>query len=269
MVPLWVVSRVSGTVTLRGVAPGSRLAPARPFLIDLGLQIARIDAHQHVAGLHLLVVVHRHFQHAAVDFGGDRDNVAIHLRVVGGDAVAIVQPRTRRPPAPRSSLRRGPPARPWIAASRPRARCSPAGCSATGSPLPSSEFPYYLLSRLTWCRQLPFVRWRGPGRRAPGCSGRAPRSGYRSRGPARPARVMTSILFATPAWNRSRACVTSSLARLTAWLATSTSLRAAASCAMAVLHLQRDLVALLLLLLRILCAVPDRRGRAGRRCGRR
>src|ERR1022692_4124888 len=46
---------------------------------------------------------------------------------------------------------------------------------------------------------------------------------------------MTSMLLATPAWNRSRACVTSSLARPTPWLATSTSLRAAASCAMAVL----------------------------------
>ena len=77
---------------LGGMQLALRLHQGSAGDIDPGLVIARIDAHQDVAGLHRLVVLHQHFEHVARDFGGDRGDVRVHLSVVARDAIAEMEP---------------------------------------------------------------------------------------------------------------------------------------------------------------------------------
>ena len=52
-------------------------------LIDLGLVVTVVDAHQHGAGFDHLVVGHRHVDDGAADLRADRDGAGVDERVVG------------------------------------------------------------------------------------------------------------------------------------------------------------------------------------------
>ena len=65
-------------------------------LVEFGLIVARIDAHQHLAGLNLLVVIDQDFGHTAVDLGRYRRDVTVDLRVVGALAIVVVEIERRK-----------------------------------------------------------------------------------------------------------------------------------------------------------------------------
>ena len=81
----------------------------RSLLVHLGLIIARINKHQHLAGLHRLVVVHQHLDHIARNLRGNWGEVPVHLRVVRALPRVEVHEQPRRGGKhQRASKRRGP-----------------------------------------------------------------------------------------------------------------------------------------------------------------
>ncbi len=75
------------------LALGERERGAR--LLDFRFIVARIDADEHLSGLNLRIVQHQDFGDAAVNFRGHRRDVRFDLRVVGRDAIAVVEIETR------------------------------------------------------------------------------------------------------------------------------------------------------------------------------
>jgi len=109
---------------VREVAPGRFGRGAR--LREGNFVIARIEAHQHVVGLDVLVVGDGHLEHGARHAGADRRDVAGDESVVGRDVRARVPPEVtavgqrreqqdgagrQRPPPPRRRLPEGDEAR--------------------------------------------------------------------------------------------------------------------------------------------------------------
>ena len=76
----------------RHVEPARRGRERRPGLVDLHLQVPRIQARERRPRRHLLVVAHEDFQNGAAHAGADRRDVPLDERVVGRDVAAPVAP---------------------------------------------------------------------------------------------------------------------------------------------------------------------------------
>jgi len=61
-------------------------------LIDLGLEVAVVEAHQHGPGLDELVVGHRHVDNAGVDLRADRHRAGVDEGVIGRHITAGADP---------------------------------------------------------------------------------------------------------------------------------------------------------------------------------
>ena len=90
-----VVSRISGTPTSAPLAWLSATATRGLRLVDFHLVIPGIDPHHHLPLLHLLIVVHQNLADLAVDFRRNRNDVTVHLRVIGGLAIQRMDPEVR------------------------------------------------------------------------------------------------------------------------------------------------------------------------------
>ena len=55
----------------------------RPGLVERDLEVAVVDAHQHLAGRHVLIVLHQHLIQVAGDLRRDGGAVGLHIGVVG------------------------------------------------------------------------------------------------------------------------------------------------------------------------------------------
>ena len=76
----------------RGVDAGLRRRDIGARLVERGLVIARIDAREHLARLHRLVVVDRHLGDVARHLGADQDRMRLHIGIIGRDQKAAGRP---------------------------------------------------------------------------------------------------------------------------------------------------------------------------------
>jgi hypothetical protein len=67
----------------RGDGRRFRIGELGSRLGDRDLVVARVQLHQHRAGIDLLIVADRHPQHAPRDAGSNRHDMRFHLRIVG------------------------------------------------------------------------------------------------------------------------------------------------------------------------------------------
>src|SRR5438067_11000584 len=77
---------------MRGLRVALRQRQRGPRLVDLRLVIPWLDAHQYLAGVDERAVLHQDLLDAAGNARRNIVDVTVYLRVVGGDAVARVQP---------------------------------------------------------------------------------------------------------------------------------------------------------------------------------
>ena len=170
-------------------------------LVHTRLKIARINFHEHLAGMDGLIVIDENFGDVAGDFRGDGIQMAVDFSVVGGNAPAEV-PVTgdgRHDDDDAADDERAP--KPGI-----RQRAAAGGFRllwrgrcvvrlhfrvqfAIQIRIRHFEFHGFLCIRfaITWHRAIPSGRWREPNRRATGCIGKERQSDCHWRGRERPA----------------------------------------------------------------------------------
>ena len=85
-----------GNIDSRGSRIAFRERQSGLGLVHVGLIIARINPHQHLTGLHGLIVRNQNFCDAPVNLGSDRSDVPIHLRVVRRLAIVVVHKKSGR-----------------------------------------------------------------------------------------------------------------------------------------------------------------------------